>query len=423
MSFSDSCSPDPSRPRQLRRRDLGGLAAAVAAAPVIGLAPDLPGAAARAAAPERLRLRRDPGSVVAALDVPLSSAAGTARSAPGAAVRTAVLETDRFSMLGVTWGSGRGRIRVRTRGVAGGWSGWRVLPPLHDGPDGATAEAGTPPATEPVWVGPCSAVQVEVDGAVRRPVLALIDPGSLPQDASDGGRVAARDGGTDPGDATDTTDATDGTDGADTVAAEKKGVPQPKVRLRKAWGANPKLLSDGPGRIRTVKQVHVHHTVNSNGYKRRDVPALIRGMYRYHTKSLGWSDIGYNFLVDRFGRIWVGRKGSLKMAQGAHTLGFNSTSVGVSVIGNFETARPRKEVLAAIARIAAWKLDAFDRDPTAKIRVRSSGSDKYRAGRRVKLPVIDGHRDTNDTACPGRHLYKKLPAIRRRTARRIKRFN
>ena len=51
--------------------------------------------------------------------------------------------------------------------------------------------------------------------------------------------------------------------------------------------------------------------------------------------------------------------------------------------------------------------------------MRSTGSDKYAEGERVRLPVIDGHRDTNDTACPGECLYAKLPEIRSRTQRRI----
>jgi hypothetical protein len=51
--------------------------------------------------------------------------------------------------------------------------------------------------------------------------------------------------------------------------------------------------------------------------------------------------------------------------------------------------------------------------------VTSEGSDRFRAGRTVKLPVIDGHRDTNDTACPGRHLYAALPKVRRRAAKLI----
>ena len=39
----------------------------------------------------------------------------------------------------------------------------------------------------------------------------------------------------------------------------------------------------------------------------------------------------------------------------------------------------------------------------------SEGSDRFRLGRTVTLPTIDGHRDTNDTACPGRHLYPASP--------------
>ncbi len=151
-----------------------------------------------------------------------------------------------------------------------------------------------------------------------------------------------------------------------------------------------------------------------------DVPGLIRGMYRYHTHNLGWSDIGYNFLVDRFGRTWVGRAGGAKkIVRGAHTLGFNDTSTGISVIGNYEDAWPSEAVTAAVVRIAAFKLDRFHRKPTGWARVYSHGSDKYPEGETVTLRVIDGHRDTNYTACPGAHLYSKLGAIRIRTQRRV----
>jgi hypothetical protein len=94
----------------------------------------------------------------------------------------------------------------------------------------------------------------------------------------------------------------------------------------------------------------------------------------------------------------------------------------VAVIGNYETAVPSKAVIGALARLAAWKLNRYGRNPRGRVRVVSEGSDRYRDGRRVKLPVIDGHRDTNQTACPGRHLYDALPRIRRRAKRRIARL-
>jgi uncharacterized protein with LGFP repeats len=203
-----------------------------------------------------------------------------------------------------------------------------------------------------------------------------------------------------------------GTTGTEHV---RQKAPRPDLLRRSDWEANEKWRSSGPYYNDTIKQVHVHHTANSNDYGRDDVPGLLRGIYRYHTKSLGWSDIGYNFLVDRFGRIWIGRAGGARRpVRGAHTLGFNSTSTGVSVIGNFDTAKPSRRVIRAIAEVAAWKLDKYDRNPRGHTRVESEGSDKYAAGKHVKLPVIDGHRDTNDTACPGQHLYDALPRIRRR---------
>jgi hypothetical protein len=72
----------------------------------------------------------------------------------------------------------------------------------------------------------------------------------------------------------------------------------------------------------------------------------------------------------------------------------------------------------SLVRLTAWKLDAYGRKPAGHTRVRSAGSDRYPAGTWVRLPVIDGHRDTNQTACPGDSLYAKLPDIRRRAQAR-----
>ena len=195
------------------------------------------------------------------------------------------------------------------------------------------------------------------------------------------------------------------------VAASSTGDPD-----RQAWDADESWRNGTPSYNDTITQVHIHHTVSSNTYTSAEVPGLIRGMYRYHTYNLGWSDIGYNFLVDRFGRIWTGRAGGAdRPVRGAHTLGFNATSTGVSVIGNYDSATPNAATTGAVAAIAAWKLDRYGRDPLGSVEVVSEGSDKYRANRVANLPVIDGHRDTNNTACPGQKLYDSLPAIRQQT--------
>jgi uncharacterized protein with LGFP repeats len=170
---------------------------------------------------------------------------------------------------------------------------------------------------------------------------------------------------------------------------------------------------------RTIKQAHIHHTAGTNAYSRSDVPAIIRGDYWYHTQVLGWSDLGYNFVVDKFGRIWEGRAGGIdRPVRGAHTLGFNHESFGVAAIGNIDSTAPPPELVRSLVRLSAWKLDRYDRQPSGYTRVRSEGSDRYPEGTWVRLPVIDGHRDTNQTACPGDALYAKLPEIRRRAQAR-----
>jgi len=89
------------------------------------------------------------------------------------------------------------------------------------------------------------------------------------------------------------------------------------------------------------------------------------------------------------------------------------------VIGNYDLVAPSAATLDAIAAVAAWKLDLYARDPLGTVTVVSEGSDRFRSGRAATLPVIDGHRDTNETACPGAQLYAALPDIRSRTRARM----
>jgi hypothetical protein len=344
--------------------------------------------------PRPLRLAAEPQAGVAALDVPLRS-----EFVPAARgrYRTPQMGASRFSMVGFTWPSGDARLRVRVR-TDGHWGSWQYAEPMPDIPDPASEEGRRARSgTELVWVGGSDAVQVDsAEAPVRGLQMTLIEPGAAP--ALEVPRTAR-------------------------PKAKPRKAPRPDLRSRRAWGANERLRSGSPRYNRTIQQVHVHHTVNSNDYRRGDVAGLIRGMYRYHTKNLGWSDIGYNFLVDRFGRGWVGRAGGPDRAvRGAHTLGFNSTSTGIAVIGNFEVATQRKVVETMLVRLAAWKLDRYGRHPKGTVKVYSHGSDRFPAGRSVRLPVIDGHRDTNETACPGTHLYQRLPNVRRRAAQRVANF-
>jgi uncharacterized protein with LGFP repeats len=298
-------------------------------------------------------------------------------------------------MVAATWRGEAPRVAVRTDAGAA----WQRLPVLEDGPSIGAVQPGDPlTGTDLVWTGPASGIDVRVRGSGHRDLeLVLVDPGEL---ASDQQPVAPS---------------------ARTSAVETaEHAPRPDLRSRRDWGADNDLRNGRPAYLDRLKQVHVHHTATGNSYSRSDVPGIIRGIYRYHTQSLGWFDIGYNFLVDRFGRSWVGRSGGpARLVRGAHTLGFNHDSVGIAMIGTLTSRKPWRPAVTALVRLAAWKLDKRDRKATGRVTTTSTGSDRYRDGRRVRLPAVDGHRDTNDTACPGGRLYDRLPAIRRRTQHRI----
>lgn len=382
---------------------LAALVAGVLATPIANTAEDVPGstAAAAPAAPgprpvEQVALRPE-GPGLQARDLALTPARlrSTLEVRPG------------VDLLALTWRGAAPAVQVRTRARSTGrWGTWQAPEVLPDAPDRASGE-GARQGTDQVFTPGADAVQVRAAGATPRSLrLSLVAVEETPADLRTARLDRTAAGSSDPA-----------------AAAAARNRFRPVLRGRGAWGADERLRSGSPTYNRTVQQVHVHHTVNSNDYRPGQVPGLIRGMYRYHTVSLGWSDLGYNAVVDRFGRIWVGRAGGItRRVRGAHTLGFNSTSTGVAVLGNFETARPSSKVVTALVRYAAWKLYKDGRNPRGRVTVFSHGSDRYRYGAKPRLPTIDGHRDTSQTACPGEFLYRKLPVIRQRAAARIARM-
>ncbi|WP_370259055.1 N-acetylmuramoyl-L-alanine amidase [Streptomyces sp. V4I8] len=194
--------------------------------------------------------------------------------------------------------------------------------------------------------------------------------------------------------------------------------PRPRIVTRRGWGANEGWRERQFSYTKKVKAAFVHHTATGSKYSCSQAPSLIRGIYRYHVKSMGWRDVGYNFLVDKCGNIYEGRAGGVaKPVLGAHTLGFNSNSMGIAVLGSYGTTKPTNASVKAVARLTAWKLGLYGANPRGKTYLTSGGGNLYRKGKNVRLNVISGHRDGYSTECPGRQLYRKLGSARASAAR------
>ncbi len=316
-------------------------------------------------------------------------------------------------------------------------------------------------ATAPLWVGESDGVEVRVQAELDAPAtragsrlpsglrIELVDPGAAaPAGSSDGKNSGPAD---DKGEmvapgltmemaeasaanvphaalganeitelnkADSTADAVFASEGELTAAAAPYIGPRPRIVTRKGWGANESLREKAFVYTNTVKAAFVHHSASGNNYACKDAPAVLRSLYRYHVVSSGWRDFGYNFAVDKCGTVYEGRAGGVsKAVLGAHTMGFNTDSMGVAVLGTFTNSAPPAAAVDAVARLTAWKLGLFGRDPRAKATLKSGGGNRYPKGRNVSMNVISGHRDGFATECPGKQLYGKLPTTCTSSAR------
>ncbi|MFJ4232856.1 FG-GAP-like repeat-containing protein [Cellulosimicrobium cellulans] len=343
-------------------------------------------------------------------------------------------------VVGVTWETGSApsglALEIRTR-VSDEWSPWSALEADDAGGD---AGDGAPPSggrdgTEPYLAGEVDGVEVALrysdgEGPVdpRLSVVGTSEPVESSDAASEGGTTGTDEPSTtieesEGGDALDdeglaaaelgdvTTVALDRGAPADRTASATSavagtslavaGAPRPTIYSRAQWGAN-EAISTWTPQIGKVAAATVHHTAGTNTYSSAQVPALIRGIYTYHTQSRGWGDIGYNFLVDKFGRVWEGRKGGVDRAViAAHASGVNSVAFGVSFLGNYDTASVPTVAVDAAARVIAWKFGLHG--VTAGSAVTIDGQ---------RLQTVFGHREVGQTTCPGRYLFARMPELR-----------
>jgi hypothetical protein len=285
-----------------------------------------------------------------------------------------------FTLAGVHW-RGKGRVVFRTRSLAGGWSAWRpAAPEDEDGPDLGSGEQRLEDGWRignPWWVGASDWIQTRTIGQVSRVRAHLVWSPEL--------RVPYR------------TPAT-------TIA--------PAIVPRLSWGADESIRRAPPSFAPAVRFSVVHHTAGRNDYTRAEAAAIVKGIQLFHVQSNGWNDIGYNFLVDRFGTIYEGRYGGTeKNVVGAHAQGFNTGSVGVALLGTYGSATPSRAAQDAIAELLAWRLDLAHVDPMALTTFISGGSNRYASGTPVLLRSVSGHRDAGLTECPGDALYGRLNAL------------
>ena len=308
-----------------------------------------------------------------------------------------VLPARRFDLIGVR-GSGHVEVRVRTRG--GVWSPWVALAAHGDhAPDTGTGEH----ASDPVWTGGSDELQLRLARAPRGPlrVHLVAVPVALRRRAAAGAAGASR--------------------RASARAAQAGGVQPgspPPIIGRDAWGAASVPPRSGPS-YGAVQAAFVHHTASVNEYGPQDSAGIVLGIAKYHRDTNGWNDIGYNFLVDRYGQVFEGRAGGVDQAVvGAHAQGYNSESTGVAQIGTFSAGGITPQAMSATAQLLGWKLSLHGVPTEGTVVLRSGGGDlnRFPSGTPVPVNRICGHRDGDATSCPGDALYAQLAELRTRAS-------
>nr|WP_036468480.1 LGFP repeat-containing protein [Mycobacterium genavense] len=340
----------------------------------------------------------------------------------GVTVREVTQQTP-FSLVALTGDLAGTSTRVRAKHPDGSWGPWyrteyeTAAPDRPPAGESAAAVGPTegPRSTDPVFVGTTMTVQI----AVTRPLDAAVTLGPTPAAPADnlGYRPASKEHPL--GQNISAILISSPQAPVKTTWTPPSGVlmpgQAPAIISRAEWGADESLRCGSPQYDNGVRAAVIHHTAGSNDYSPLESAGIVKAIYTYHSKTLGWCDIAYNALVDKYGQVFEGSAGGLtKAVEGFHTGGFNRNTWGVAMIGNFDDVPPTPLQLRAVGRLLGWRLGLDGVDPKGTVSLESAGSHytTFPAGTVAALPTIFTHRDVGNTDCPGNAAYALMNEIR-----------
>lgn len=301
-----------------------------------------------------------------------------------------------FDMVGLLWDGGEiEALWLQVQDVEGTWGDWIEVPVDADhGPDDSEGRAGS----APVYTGPSTAFRFAVVGAPVGAEAMLLDTSALADSSQQANSTRQFAAGT----------------GLNSNPPAPSWPGAAFVRDRSQWDMDNCRREGAETNFSSAKAIVIHHTAATNNYSESQVPGIIAGHCYFHVNGRGWDDLGYNFMVDRFGNVWEGRTGSkTSPVQGAHTAGFNSQTQGVALMGNFDSATPTSATVSGLRQILDWMTGWHSINPTGQVTLEAkAGAVGFEEGEVVTIPSIIGHRDLGSTTCPGGVFYATLATLR-----------
>jgi uncharacterized protein with LGFP repeats len=342
----------------------------------------------------------------------------------GVSIREVTQDTP-FSLVALTGDLAGTSTRVRAKRPNGTWGPWyqteyeTAAPDSGPGGGESARPAGPsegPRSTDPLFVGTTRTVQI----AVTRPIDApLAQPAAAPPAIKDGlgYKPASREQPYPQNISAILISPPQAPAKAQWTPPSGVMMPgqPPAIISRAEWGADESLRCGSPQYDNGIRAAVVHHTAGSNDYSPLESAGIVKAIYTYQAKTLGWCDIAYNALVDKYGQAFEGSAGGLtKAVEAFHTGGFNRNTWGVAMIGRFDDVPPTPIQLRTVGRLLGWRLDMDGVDPKGTVALESAGSHytTFPAGAIANLPTIFAHRDVGNTDCPGNAAYALMDEIR-----------
>jgi len=162
-----------------------------------------------------------------------------------------------------------------------------------------------------------------------------------------------------------------------------------------------------------IKSIMVHHTHSE--YESSD--QWILDIYRFHSVSREWWDVGYNYIIGYEWQIYEWRAG-WDYAIAAHAKNNNFSTIWIALMWEFDHKEVPEAQLQALSELVKYLTEKYGIDLSKRFPMHKPcaiASDNCEPGWDVKTtyhyPLV-GHVDAAHTSCPWEHLYEKIEEIR-----------